>query len=108
MSRPSYTEERIKCLPISNIMLDSCGTELLVRRKLTFSCIYELSLSFALFLIFFPPPVAEGVQYFISQEIIFSSFSPVVGLLFCWFFDFCFLNLGSDDQAFLPSAFLAL
>lgn len=50
---PTQRKESNVC-PISNIMLDSCGTELLVRRKLTFSCIYELSLSFALFLIFSP------------------------------------------------------
>lgn len=40
---PTQRKESNIC-PISNTMLDSRGTELLVRRKLTFSCIYELNL----------------------------------------------------------------
>lgn len=52
VSLPTQRKESNICA-ISNTMLESCGTELLVRRKLTFSCIYELNLYFALVLIFF-------------------------------------------------------
>lgn len=69
--------------PISNARLGSSGTELLVRRKLTFSCVYELNLWFTLGLIFSPllTPVIECNTPF-SKEITFSSFSPLLGFFF--------------------------
>lgn len=75
VSLPTRRKESNIC-PVSNTTLDSCGTELLVRRKLTFSSLYELNLEFALVLVGFFSPSCYRVQYFISPEITFSSFSP--------------------------------
>lgn len=57
---PTQRKESNVC-PVSNAMLGSSGTELLVRRKLTFSCVYELNLWLTLGLISppAPPPVTE-------------------------------------------------
>lgn len=52
MYQPAYVEERIECLPYIKYHAQFLWE--LVRRKLTFSHIYELNLSFALFLTFSP------------------------------------------------------
>lgn len=98
---PTQRKESNVC-PVSNAMLGSSGTELLVRRKLTFSCVYELNLWLTLGLISPPcPPSCYRVQYSVSKEITFSSFSPSL-------FFFFSSNAAQDELGFFPSAFQAL
>lgn len=98
---PTQRKESNIC-PISNATLGSSGTELLVRRKLTFSCVYELSLWFTLGLIFSPHSsllLQSAILHFKGNNIF-------LHFLLCW--DFLNLFPAQDEQDFFPSSSCAL
>lgn len=104
---PTQRKESNIC-PISNATLGSSGTELLVRRKLTFSCVYELSLWFTLGLIFSPHSsllLQSAILHFKGNNIF-------LHFLLCWdFFLFIsemLLKMNRISSPHLPVLYLFL
>lgn len=90
---PTQRKESNIC-PLSNATLGPSGTQLLVRRKLTFSCVYELSLCFTLGLIFSP------LSPLLSQSAILHYKRNNIFFIFSFAEIFFFFNAAQDEQDF--------